>query len=62
MTSVRPISDADDCAGQALVPTEVCLKFECEQKAGERPKLELKGVFWCCPECGASYGQHAKGF
>jgi hypothetical protein len=54
----------DDCEDQELVSTDVCIKFECQSWDGNvrnRPTLVLRGKYWCCPKCGASYGEHAKG-
>ena len=52
---------------QALVPTAYCTEFKCHEWVPSgahyvifRPKLVLKGKFWCCPKCGSSYGEHAK--
>lgn len=53
-----------DCEEQALGPTDTCTASECMTwHHGERigPELELKGRFWCCPKCGGSYGEHARG-
>lgn len=50
----------DDCEDQALCPTKVCTKFECQWWEGDvrhRPVLELRGKFWCCPKCHSSYGE-----
>ena len=43
------------CEDQALVPTEVCLKWGCD-----RSKLELMNAYWTCPVCRSSYGAEAK--
>jgi hypothetical protein len=54
----------DDCEDQALVATDVCTKFACQEWRGSKqwkPPLELRGKFWCCTKCGASYGERAKG-
>ncbi len=57
------------CEEQALVPTERCLKHECYQmhysslEGSPRwhgPKLVKRGQLWRCPNCDASYGEHAK--
>lgn len=53
----------DDCEDQGTAPTDVCILFKCQEwRAGVPwyPPLELRGKFWCCPKCGASYGEHAK--
>lgn len=56
----------NDCEDQALVATDVCLKFECQwwergASAPSRPKLapvKRYGVaYWTCPKCGGSYGE-----
>lgn len=52
----------DDCEDQALVYTSVCLKFSCQDwknRTLQRPKLILRGKYWWCPKCMASYGEHA---
>lgn len=59
------IDDSADCEDQALAPTAVCLNWQCEEwfnwmDGPIRPPLVLRGKFWCCPKCGASYGEHAK--
>lgn len=55
----------DDCEDQALVPTEVCLKFQCQSWSSStevaRPRLVKRGRHWCCPCCGVFYGEHAHG-
>jgi hypothetical protein len=54
----------DDCEDQGGAPTDVCIKFQCQFWDGDKlvkPKLEKRGKYWCCPKCGASYGEHAKG-
>lgn len=53
------------CEEQALVPTDVCLNWRCiewnqESETPVKPMLVLKGEFWCCPKCHASYGKNAK--
>lgn len=48
-----------DCEDQCMAATTVCIKFECQDwSKGVRlqPRLKLKGNFYCCPKCGASYG------
>lgn len=59
----------DDCEDQGMAPTDRCTKSECYKlhysslEGNPRwhgPKLVLSGKFWCCPSCGASYGEHAK--
>jgi hypothetical protein len=51
----------DDCEDQGLCPTEHCVAAGCvigfdrDQKP-IRSKLVLRGQFWCCEKCGASYG------
>lgn len=44
---------------QALVATRHCLRCV-DWRGGVQvaPELELKGQFWCCPQCGTSYGEH----
>jgi hypothetical protein len=37
---------------QACVPTDRCLKFECDHA-----RLQRRGRFWCCTSCGSSYGE-----
>lgn len=57
------IDDRDDCADQALVPTDHCHRLECQTWKDDkpvRPLLVLRGKFWCCPSCGHSYGERAK--
>jgi len=57
------VSD-DDCEDQACSPTDVCIKFQCQWWEGDvrkQPELVLRGKYWCCPKCGDSYGEHAKG-
>jgi hypothetical protein len=54
----------DDCEDQALVPTAVCTKFACQgwfDGKPLKPTLVKRGRYWCCPTCGASYGEHAHG-
>lgn len=46
-------TDEDRGSDQALFPTKHCLKFGCSTAA-----LTKRGQFWCCPNCGASYGAH----
>ncbi len=46
----------DDCEDQGMMPTEFCNAWGCNA-----PHLVLKGQFWCCPQCGRSYGADAKG-
>lgn len=49
---------------QALVSTKTCLQWQCQKgwdmnKPIPRPIYPLlvkKGAFWCCPNCGGSYG------
>jgi len=50
------LADVEEVPDQALVPTTTCTKWRCE-----RAVLVLRGPFWCCPACGASYGEHAHG-
>ena len=45
----------EDDADQALVPTDVCTVCV------GRPRLVLRGRFWCCLVCGVSYGEDAHG-
>lgn len=52
VTTTRDEDDSD----QALVTTSVCLRFRCDKVA-----LVQRGRFWCCPTCGASYGEDAHG-
>ena len=54
----------DDCEDQGLAPTDVCTRFECQEWRGStqwKPPLVLRGKYWCCPKCNASYGEHARG-
>ncbi len=58
-----PQSDGD-CEDQGLCPTDVCIKFECQEWVDDvcvRPPLVLRGKYWVCPECHSSYGPDAKG-
>lgn len=51
----------DDCEDQALVPTTVCTRFECQTWEGDeqiKPTLVKRGRFWCCPKCSGSYGEN----
>lgn len=51
------------CEEQALAPTEHCGRFACQTWSGDkqvRPRLVLRGKYWCCPKCGASHGEDAK--
>ena len=41
---------------QALVPTDHCLKWGCDNVF----LVEGKYGFWNCPKCGVSYGKDAK--
>lgn len=43
----------DDCEGQALIETDICLIWGCN-------KVELikVGRFWVCPNCKSSYGSN----
>lgn len=37
----------------------VCIKFKCQSWDGAtliRPALVVRGKYWCCPQCGDSYG------
>lgn len=48
------------CEDQALCATKVCRRFECQAWADGKPvypDLVRRGRFWCCPKCGASYGE-----
>lgn len=51
----------DDCEDQALVQTKTCtqcrLGFTRQGKPIYAP-LEKHGSYWCCSECGASYGEN----
>lgn len=38
---------------QACAPTDHCVKWGCDKAV-----LEKQGQFWCCPKCGASYGDN----
>lgn len=49
------------CEDQACPPTDACTKFECQTWDGDtpvKPKLVKRGLYWCCPTCGASYGEN----
>lgn len=46
---------------QACPPTDVCTRFGCQTWDGRTklsPKLVKRGPHWCCPNCGASYGEN----
>ena len=43
------------CEDQALAPTDVCLKWECN-----KARLVKFGWLWRCSRCGGSYGTDAK--
>ena len=45
------------CEDQALVSTEVCVKFGCENSILE---MEIETGFWKCPKCSVSYGEYSK--
>ena len=52
----------DDCEDQALCPTKTCVKYECQKgfvsgRAVYAP-LVRRGKFWCCSNCGSSYGEN----
>lgn len=51
--SGRFLYDDHDEADQAFAPTDHCVKWGCENAT-----LEKRGEFWCCPTCGASYGEN----
>lgn len=46
----------DDCEDQGGMATDVCVKWGCDNAL-----LELRGHNWCCSNCGASYGEDARG-
>lgn len=50
----------DDCEDQALCPTKHCTKCRPIFIGGEPVYAQLvkRGKFWCCAECGSSYGEH----
>jgi hypothetical protein len=51
----------DDCEDQGMMATDECTI--CQRWEGTtqiRPKLVLRSLNWCCPSCGASYGEEAK--
>ncbi len=53
------MSDLHDCEDQGTGATDRCTRCRTGFDGNLRPiypKLELYGVFWCCPECHASYG------
>lgn len=50
------------CEDQAMVPTKHCFKCSLGFDEGGKPikpALVLRGEFWCCPICHASYGADA---
>jgi hypothetical protein len=51
----------DDCEDQALWPTKTCTQcrrgFDTSAKPIYAP-LVKRGRFWCCEDCGSSYGEH----
>ncbi len=57
-------ADVDrDCEDQALSPTKHCVKFKCRRDFDSAGKpiyapLVKRGRFWCCEDCGDSYGEH----
>lgn len=46
------------CEDQAFHETTVCETWSCA-KANDyvKPTLVKRGKYWCCPKCGASYGE-----
>lgn len=53
----------NDCEDQALVPTKRCVKFSCHRGFDDRGQSEYaplvkRGRFWCCENCGSSYGEN----
>jgi hypothetical protein len=42
-----------DCEDQGIAHVDRCVRFGCTGA-----KLELRGPFWCCPNCGSSYGEN----
>lgn len=46
---------------QALCPTKHCTicrpRFDADEKPVYVP-LVKRGRFWCCKDCGSSYGEH----
>lgn len=48
------------CEDQAGRATKACLACRLDFDAGGRPiyaPLVKRGAFWCCSNCGASYGE-----
>ena len=50
---------------QGLCPTDECILFKCQKGFDDdgkpiRPRLVLRGIYWCCPDCGSSYGEHTR--
>lgn len=50
-----------DCEDQALCATKHCTMCRRGFDANDRPvyaPLVKRGKFWCCEDCGSSYGEH----
>lgn len=51
----------DDCEDQALCPTKHCTICWPDFDGNDQPiyvPLMKRGRYWCCRDCGASYGEH----
>lgn len=51
------IDDSADCEDQALVPTEFCHAWPCQNV----PLVKDRNGYWTCPKCSGNYGKDAKG-
>ena len=51
----------NDCEDQALCATTTCAKCRRDFDRAGKPiyaPLVKRGRYWCCEDCGASYGEH----
>lgn len=51
----------DDCEDQGMAATNRCTKCRMGFDLNDKPvfpRLERRGRYWCCPECGSSYGEN----
>lgn len=58
-SSIIPFEDVEDDSDQAYTPwIDYCIKYPCcMHEKSERKLSPNDNGFWCCPICGASYGQ-----